>query len=438
MSQQDAAEVVWPPLETAQSTLVGLITIIAAAAPLGLPPLIVLLAVVTLAQNRDLDWRRTALLQRLAKNPAILPSLALIAFAAISTTWAARPLYSLSSLAQVILTGLAAWYVASLLSRRLTTLGPMRRARFTRAVPISALFIGIYFLLDSVTRDGVTLFFARNFPSLFDGFENVFAYDSNGALVGISEVYFNRSAAALAMLLAGLVAALQFWPRPALGVALGTTATLALIAVCLKSGSTTALLITVASITAFALALWSTKVATRTLQAAFLALTIAMVPLAMVPKMLGIDKNMSLPLSFRERALIWSDLAHLTLERPWFGTGVKSVRFSHTWKREAKENQAHDGTQRIYSHPHNGYLQVWLELGLLGAALFAIAGTLLIGSVERLPKDMQKYALATAAATMVMIGPGWGLWQPWLIAAIGFGWIALMMLRTEFTKVELG
>jgi protein-S-isoprenylcysteine O-methyltransferase Ste14 len=39
-----------------------------------------------------------------------------------------------------------------------------------------------------------------------------------------------------------------------------------------------------------------------------------------------------------------------------------------------------------------------------------------------------------AATTMTMIGPGWELWQPWLIAAIGSGWIALILLRYQFEE----
>jgi hypothetical protein len=49
---------------------------------------------------------------------------------------------------------------------------------------------------------------------------------------------------------------------------------------------------------------------------------------------------------------------------------------------------------------------------------------------------MQKYALALTAGTATIIGFAWNLLQPWLIAAIGFSWIALLMLRPVFETAE--
>jgi len=427
----------WLPLETAQSTLIAITALTAAVAPLGLPTMVAVLALVTLAQNWREDLSPSAIARIRMRDPAVLAAITFIVFATASTTWALQPLYALKSLAQAALTGLGAMYVAGTLSRQLRRPGQTRRIRFVRAAPLATLFIGLYFLLEFLTGNGVTLFFARNVPGLFDGFENTFIYDATGGLVGLDESYFNRISAALVLLTIGIVAALQFWPRRAWGSAFGALVCIGSLAICLKSGSATALLAFALSALTFTLALWSSKRTSRLLQVAYLIAIITAIPLSMLPKALDIDENPALPPSFRERVIIWNDVAGLALERPWLGNGVKSVKFLQIRPKvqSAAENASSDSL-RTYAHPHNGYLQVWVELGLVGAALFAIAGALAINGIMFLPYAMQKYALALATGTLTMLGPGWDLWQPWLIAAIGFGWIALMLLRTEFELAD--
>jgi O-antigen ligase len=176
------------------------------------------------------------------------------------------------------------------------------------------------------------------------------------------------------------------------------------------------------------------------LQLSFLLITLAAVPLAMLPKALALDQNTRLPFSFRERIVIWDDLARLTLQQPILGIGVNSIKFHRSVRTprslqtEAAEPRkaVRAETRRTYWHPHNGYLQIWLELGAIGAILFAIAGTLLLGRIAILPSSIQPFAAGLAATTLAIIGPGWGLWQPWLIASIGFGWVALLTMRRMF------
>ncbi|MGD9668417.1 MAG: O-antigen ligase family protein [Hyphomicrobiaceae bacterium] len=436
MPEPDASDRTWPPLETAQSALIGLTALTAAIAPLAIPPMVVILAFVTLVQHRHDDWSLFAATPSMIRNPSALAVIAFVTLAAASTAWAAQPGYALKSLVQAVLTGLSAWYAANAMSRQLTMLGQARRNRFVRALPIAALFVAIYFLLDFLTGDGATLFVARNFPSIFDGFENTFIYDGNRSLVGLDESYFNRIAAALVLLTVGLLAAVRFWPRRTWGFALSVFVSLGMVGICLRSGSATALLSLAAAALAFACALWSPKPATRMLQAALLVVTLTAVPLSMLPKALNMDKNPALPPSFTERVIIWNDIAGMTLERPWLGIGVKSIRFLERWPPKPGSSMEARGGLRSYPHPHNGYLQVWLELGAVGAVIFAIAGVSLINGILSLPHDMQKYALALAAGTSAIIGPGWDIWQPWLVAAIGFSWIALMMLRAEFKRAE--
>lgn len=433
MTEHDDVDASWPALETVQSILISMTAMVAAAAPLALPVMIAILALMTLAER----WHQAGPVRpytgQLTLNLPALTAIAFIAFATLSTLWSVKPSYSLKSLAQASLVGMASWHVAITVSQQMEKLGKVRRIRFLRALSIPALIIALYFSIEYLTGDAVTLFFARNFPSLFDGFENTFVYDANQKLVGLDDSYFNRIAAALTLLTVAIVGSFQFWPSRKLGVVLGIVVSIGMITVCLKSGSATAVLVFSASALVFAFALWSSKAATRILQAALIIITAAAIPLSMVPKSLSLDINENLPTSFRERAVIWHDVAHMALERPWFGFGVKSLKFTQRWEPRREQASGAAATKlRTYAHPHNGYLQVWVELGVVGAILFALAGWCALNEIMFLPQAMQKFALALAAGTLTVIGPAWDIWQPWLIAAIGFSWIALMMLRAEF------
>lgn len=427
-----ASESAWPPLETAQSAVIGLVAFIVAIAPLAVPALIVVLVVITLLQDLGEGTLRLESAWRLPGDRASLMALAFVFFAFLSCLWALRPLYSFFSLAQNASVGLGGWYVAWSLGRRLRALSRTRRRRFTRALPIAFVFVGFYFLLDGLSGDGTTLFFARNAPWLFDGFESAIRNDASGVAVGLHDVYFNRTAASLMLLLPALVAAFLFWPVEAWGRPLGVVATLVMAAVCFKSNSATALLAMATGLVFAVLSLWSRHATVRLLQMVFLAVALAAVPLSMLPKTLALDTHPRIPFSFRERVVIWDDLATLALSSPIIGIGVKSTRFLSGRVSEAHRDTPGKPDVRNYWHPHNGYLQIWLELGAIGAFLFATAGTLLLGRLQRLDRAMQPYAIALAAGTLIMIGPGWGLWQPWLIGGAAFGWVALSMLRPEF------
>ena len=422
----------WPPLETLQSSLIGLVVFTAAIAPLAVPSVLGAVILITFAQDVS-DYRPLLpQVRNFRNNPATPAVLLFLFYGFASCLWSDRPDYSFSSLAQATLIGLGSWYVAASLARRLPTLDRVRQTRFTRAVPLASIFVGLYFLLDGLTSDGATLLFVRNAPWLFDGFENTILKDATGYAVGLHEIYFNRTAAALTMALGGLAAALRFWPLRTIGNTLGVLAVVILLAISLKSGSATALFAAAAGVGCFVLANWSSYATMRILQILFLALTIGAIPLATVPKAFKLETNPALPFSFQERVIIWDDLARLAFDKAVTGIGINSIKFRKSSAAEVNPTQPGNSTSRTYWHPHNGYLQVWLELGIVGAILFSLAGYLLLGRIGQLTRSFQPFAAGLAGGTMAMIGPGWGLWQPWLLAAIGYGWLTLVMVRFEF------
>lgn len=420
------------PLETVQSSLIGLIGVTAAIAPLAVPALLVALVLLTSAHDVSSGKRPLQLLAYIKGHAAAALTIAFFAYALVSCTWAFRPQASMTSLLQIASLVLGSWYVAVSLDAHLRRIERVRQTRFTRALPLAAIFIGAYFLLEWATGNGSTLFFVANMPWMFDGFENAIVYAAPGVAQGLHETYFNRTAAAVVMLIAGLAATFCFWPRPALKHTLGLVAVLFALAICTTSGSSTALLMLICGVSAFVAAHWSATASIRLLQALLLGATIAAIPLAMLPKAFELEKSKALPFSFQERAVIWNDLARMTLEKPVLGIGVNSIKYWSGPPGKAVDRQ----TRRLYWHPHNGYLQIWLELGLVGALLFGAAGYLLLGRIRQLQHPMQPYAIALAGTTLAAIGPGWSLWQPWLVGSICFGWIALLLVRFEFDAAD--
>lgn len=110
-----------------------------------------------------------------------------------------------------------------------------------------------------------------------------------------------------------------------------------------------------------------------------------------------------------ERLEIWQFAAQKITEQPFLGYGVEAMRILKS-DTVFSVNKTH-----TMLHPHNGFLQLWLEMGILGAVL-GIAGLWLV--ILRILKDPALYPVSTAclAAVLCLIGTGYGLWQGWLIA----------------------
>lgn len=84
------------------------------------------------------------------------------------------------------------------------------------------------------------------------------------------------------------------------------------------------------------------------------------------------------------------------------------------------------GIELMPLHPHNGALQVWLELGIFGAVIFAILGIL----IYRATQHSSGAQLGIYAAIMVAFISPWmlsyGIWQSWWLA---LGWLAAAIGR---------
>ena len=116
-----------------------------------------------------------------------------------------------------------------------------------------------------------------------------------------------------------------------------------------------------------------------------------------------------LPESWADRVVIWTFASKAMSQKPVFGWGLDSSRTF--------------GDANIPLHPHDGPLQLWLELGVPGAVLGAFIWGFVFWQFAKAARTQRQFAAAGCATGTICLVIGafsFGLWQEW--------WICLMAL----------
>jgi len=124
----------------------------------------------------------------------------------------------------------------------------------------------------------------------------------------------------------------------------------------------------------------------------------------------------AVPLSWAARIAIWRYTCARILEQPLIGHGIDAGRVT-------PDMIAIRGLEMrgIPEHPHSASLQIWFDLGAVGALLGA--GVIIFGG-WRLARSFaaDKYAAAATAGVLAMFGlmanVGWSIWQEWWMATL--------------------
>lgn len=173
---------------------------------------------------------------------------------------------------------------------------------------------------------------------------------------------------------------------------------------------------------AFAVAAWRKPRAVITvltlvfLGALIFAPAIAFLPIdAIAERLAGV-----LPLSWMQRLYVWRHLAGEALACLPFGCGADYARSLA----EAREMFLVPGSAQalrlVPLHPHNVFLQVWLELGIPGVALSALAmiagGRMAIDA--SLAPPVAAALAGAAAATLAYWSVEASIWQEWRLGSV--------------------
>lgn len=130
--------------------------------------------------------------------------------------------------------------------------------------------------------------------------------------------------------------------------------------------------------------------------------------------------------AFGHRMRIWQFAIERAFENPVFGLGLDAARHLSTGGSDIGAN-----ADLMPLHPHNIPVQIWLELGLVGAVLaaafFAIAGLL----ISRIQIDRLSLGLVAghAVCAVIIIGLSYGAWQWW--------WLSTLWLSAAMTAAVL-
>jgi len=136
-----------------------------------------------------------------------------------------------------------------------------------------------------------------------------------------------------------------------------------------------------------------------------------------------------LPMSARARIIIWEYTAERVLENPFLGIGADSTPSMKAKAKTATPDQPKGFVIRRTTgqHAHNLFLQSWYELGVFGVILAAIAGAAVALRILLLPAAAQAYGAASFTMVAVIAAFAWGMWQVWLICAVGLLPLYLLM-----------
>ena len=132
-------------------------------------------------------------------------------------------------------------------------------------------------------------------------------------------------------------------------------------------------------------------------------------------------------LSAGHRLLIWSFAGDRIAERTLTGWGLDASRAM-----PGGENLIRPGQTWMPLHPHNAALQLWLELGVPGAVLFALLVALAWQALAGAPWPRLFAAAAGASLAIALFAcfASYGIWEEWWLGTLWFSlFLTIVMAR---------
>lgn len=369
---------------------------VAALAPHGLAPLLIISALALVVAPPDRRALRSAW-----RTPLALLFAAVVVVGAASALWAIKPEEALVRAAK-----LAGLFVAVVVFVTGTRSLEPRQARRVESALVGGLAVGLALLVLEAITDGALSQLGRT----------LLGDDRPWSLVRLS-----RGVGTAAVLL--WPALLILWRRGRRGAALAV-GLVAVVAV-FGSASLAARIALVAGAGMAALVLLAGPRAT-TAFTFVLVVGITVAPLLPATVLTPERINAALPAikeSGLHRGYIWQFSSRRIAEKPLAGWGLDASRYIPGGDRRVPQSlrELPEEYRLMSLHPHNWPLQAWLELGAPGAVLLAALAIVVRAAIRRLADDRTTGAMAAAAfvSATVFALLSWGLWQSWWIAGLG-------------------
>ncbi len=221
----------------------------------------------------------------------------------------------------------------------------------------------------------------------------------------------NRGVSALAILVWPLAMLAWHHRQRALALALPP----AVYALTLLSESSASMVALTAGLLAAALASLGRGAARLVLALAVVGALLAAPLVVEVLQQAGLERSRMIPETGQYRMHIWSVVSERFAERPFFGWGFDSSPALPT----GDAQPFRPGEKIIPSHPHNGGLQILVELGLVGSLLTVGLLVLIARRIDRLPPAPRSFAVAMTVTILGVACTAYGIWQSHWLSLIG-------------------
>ncbi len=403
----------------------------------GFPFMALVLIAAAAAERRLVAVASTLLTRPVVSwdNALLLIWAAFFFYAAISAFWAHSPIIALEK------AGIGACYAfLALLCVRLVTAWPGDvPLRLAEGLWMGFIFGAAYLAVEVVTNQAIKIA-VINALGLKPSQINPAAYytwqDNKLVTIWISDL--TRNMPPLAIFAAPAIAAAHASVRRPWNVVLvGLFISLTTLAV-FGSDSQTAQLGLIAGYVVFGLSVWTARWTSRVLMAGWVSACLLVVPLGYglgaLERTYGLSSNevgyspwlthLLSRASVGARMAILGEYTQRVLDRPVLGHGANmSYILGPIFDATAPKDSGSQATMR--QHPHNAYMQIWFELGAIGALLFTLGGLSIVRSITALKARQQDAAFGMFSIFATVIATSYGVWQFWWMAAIAFGVVSL-------------
>jgi O-antigen ligase len=242
----------------------------------------------------------------------------------------------------------------------------------------------------------------------------------NGRVVAVHPDDLTRNAVPIPLLIwPALMAATLLSDRIWRGCICVLLLLLSAVAVLLAT-SESAKLALLAGIVAFVMARTCARIARYVLSCAWIAACLAVVPVVLLARLIDLQNVDWLPKSAQIRVTLWNEIALLVARAPILGVGADMTYVIRPRMQETPLAAPSIFMGLPITHPHNVYLQVWYELGFVGATLLTVFGIMVLREIARLDAAQRPYAFALFAAAAIQIGFSYSIWQIWFLCLFGF------------------
>lgn len=387
---------------------------------------VILLVLVALTAPGFAAWRRALVV--MAAQPVGWALGGLLMLAALSLAWAPAPLMSLVNLSRLFIL----WFGGC------AALAAVREAPedilkwLVRLLPAAVCLALLFYWIEIATSarlislfTGLQAAMQARFPTPEEQeyYRLVYGFSAISRGAGLLSIFVWPAMVCCMILLPGR----GKWLAAALGIAVFVT-------VCrLPMGA--APLAMAAGTGAFAWA-WVSPWGAPRLMALLIIVLIGVTPFIAYqiprPETVGVEKR-ELPGSWQHRVEIWHYTARKIADKPLLGWGFDASRTLGGTTQFVLEQP--DGAKITYPgisllplHPHNGILQVWLEMGAAGALLVMVMiygiGQSLAGIVREHGRFGGAMASAVTASALSLSLLSFGQWQSWWQASL---WLSAVL-----------